>query len=97
MSKLTREEVLKIAKLARLELTPAEVERYQGQLGRVLGYVEELNSLKTGDSFVRHVPKDAVAFREDMPLAFPDIEALMANSPQTESNHFLLPPIIEKS
>ena len=69
---LTREEVLKIAKLARLELTETEVETYRNRLGRVLDYIRELNELKTPqDAFVRHIPKDAVAFREDRAIAFP--------------------------
>ncbi len=97
-AKLSREEVLKIASLARLELSEDEVGLYQEQIGRVLGYIAELNQLKTpADAFVRHVPKDAVSFREDMPIPFGDTPALMRNAPETESDHFLLPPVVERS
>ena len=95
---LTREEVLKIAKLARLDLTPAEVETYQTRLGRVLEYMRELNALETPkDAFVRHVPKDAVAFREDRALPFTGQKLLLDNAPAVEENSFLLPTIVEHS
>ena len=94
----SREEVLKIARLARLELTEEEVARYSKQLGRVLEYVQELNSLKIDDATsVRHIPRDAVSVREDMAKSFPDVRALMANAPKEETNHFLLPTTVERS
>jgi len=95
---LTREEVLKIAKLARLELTAEEVESYRKKLGRVLEYIHELDSLKTPqDAFVRHVPKDSVAFREDKMIPFPQHAALMKNAPDVEGGSFRLPPVLEES
>lgn len=45
MSKLTREDVLKLAKLARLELTDAEVEEYSTELTEILQYVEQLSGV----------------------------------------------------
>ena len=47
MSKLTPEQVKKIAMLARLELTEAEVEKFSGQLTNILEWVEMLNQLDT--------------------------------------------------
>lgn len=95
---LSREEVLKIARLARLDLSPAEVELYQTRIARVLDYIKELNELPTTkDAVVKHIPKDSVAFREDMPVPFKDQKALMANAPESESNHFILPTTVERS
>lgn len=45
MAKLTREDVLKLAQLARLELTEAEVEEYSRELSEILQYVEQLNDV----------------------------------------------------
>lgn len=45
MSKLSREEVLRLARLARLDLTDDEVEEFQNQLGEILQYVEQLQSI----------------------------------------------------
>ena len=95
---LTKEEVLKIAKLARLQLTEAEVASYQKRLGRVLEYIEELSKLEIPkDAFVKHVPKDSVAFREDRAVPFAATQAILDNSPATENNCFLLPKIVEHS
>lgn len=94
---LTKDEVLRIAKLARLSLTEAEVATYQTRLGRVLGYIQELNELKTPDGFVRHVPKDAVSVREDKPVPFPAAKAILANAPESQADSFVLPPILEQS
>jgi aspartyl-tRNA(Asn)/glutamyl-tRNA(Gln) amidotransferase subunit C len=45
MSKLTREEVLKLARLARLDLSDEEVEQFQEQLSEILQYVDQLQSV----------------------------------------------------
>ena len=46
---LSKEEVIKIAKLARLTLTDEEVEKYGTDLNAILGYVEQLQELDTKD------------------------------------------------
>lgn len=92
---LTREEVLKIAKLARLNLSEAEVELYRNRLGRVLDYMRELGALETPENaFVRHVPKDAVAFREDRAVPFTG-PSLIENAPAAEEGCFTLPTVVE--
>jgi aspartyl-tRNA(Asn)/glutamyl-tRNA(Gln) amidotransferase subunit C len=45
MAKLTRDDVLKLAGLAKLELTDKEVERFQKEMNEILGYVEQLQSV----------------------------------------------------
>ncbi len=93
---LSREEVLKIGKLSRLQLTEEEVASYQKKLGRVLDFVKELSALETPkDAFVRHIPRDAVAFREDMSVNFAGQKALLDNAPAVEGNCFLLPAVME--
>lgn len=47
MSQLTKEEVLKLARLARLRLTDEEVEKYTTELGEILTYVELLSTVDT--------------------------------------------------
>ena len=94
---LSREEVLKIAHLARLLLTDAEVAEYQKRLGRVLEYMKDLDSLTLPQgAAVRHVPADTQKFREDNPNRWPDHDALVKNAPLAEENQFLLPTVVEK-
>jgi aspartyl-tRNA(Asn)/glutamyl-tRNA(Gln) amidotransferase subunit C len=45
MAKLTRDDVLKLAHLARLDLTEEEVEEFSGELTAILEYVEQLGSV----------------------------------------------------
>ncbi len=45
MAKLTREDVLKLARLARLDVTDDEVEEYRRELSEILQYVEQLGSV----------------------------------------------------
>jgi aspartyl-tRNA(Asn)/glutamyl-tRNA(Gln) amidotransferase subunit C len=93
---LSKEEVIKIARLARLELTETEILETQKRLTRVLDYMKELSSLSTpGDGFVKHVPRDAVPFREDVAVPFPHPEKLLANAPECEDNHFSLPAVLD--
>lgn len=45
MAKLTRDDVLKLARLARLKLTDAEIDRYAEQISEILQYVEQLQEI----------------------------------------------------
>lgn len=47
MAKLNREDILKLARLARLDLTEAEITEYTEELSAILGYVEQLDSVET--------------------------------------------------
>jgi aspartyl-tRNA(Asn)/glutamyl-tRNA(Gln) amidotransferase subunit C len=93
---LSREEVLKIARLARLELSDAEVESYRQKLSKVLDHVRDLSQLDTADKgFVRHIPADVVALRADKAIPFGNMAALVELAPASEANQFLLPAILE--
>lgn len=95
---LSRDEVLKIARLARLTLTEQEIGFYQTQLGRVLEYIRDLNSLETSKtSFVKHVPEDAKVVRPDRAEGFGSIDPMLKNAPSLEAHCFLLPTIVEHS
>ena len=48
MAKLTRTDVLKLAQLARLELSEAEVDEFSSELSEILHYVEQLQGVNTG-------------------------------------------------
>src|SRR4051812_24926710 len=49
MAKLSHDDVLKLARLARLRLTDKEVSKYQAELSEILAYVEMLQKVDTGD------------------------------------------------
>lgn len=49
MVKLTREDVLKLARLSRLHLTDVEIEQFQKEIDAILVYVEQLQNVEVGD------------------------------------------------
>ena len=91
-----KDDVRKIAKLARLKLSDAEIELYQGQLVKILDSMNELSKLDTS----KVEPTTSVlgaknVMREDEPQPFQDVEALLANAPEREGPYFKVRKVIE--
>ena len=79
---LTKEEVIKISKLCRIELSEAEVEKFQKELSVVLGYVSELNEVDTdGVEEISQVTGLENIFREDRAQQSPITEEIISNFP----------------
>ncbi len=93
---LTREDVAKVALLARLKLSPEELARYTAQLGRILEYAGILDEVATDDiEPMAHAVELTNVFRDDVVgESLPRDEAL-ANAPKTDGKSFLVPPILE--
>lgn len=49
MAKFTRDDVLKLAKLAKLDLSAAEINSFAGEIKEILGYVEQLQAVAISD------------------------------------------------
>jgi aspartyl-tRNA(Asn)/glutamyl-tRNA(Gln) amidotransferase subunit C len=93
---LTREEVKRIAELARLEIPGDQVERLAGQLSQVLDFAAQLNQLDLeGLEPTVFAPADA-ALRADEPNGRRlGPERALAAAPEGEDGFFLVPPIVE--
>lgn len=79
---LTPELIEKIAKLARLNLTPAEKEKYTQQLATILEYTEKLKQLDvTGVPLTNQVAGLKNVTRKDKVTSFPEQERLLKLSP----------------
>ncbi|MDH5525249.1 MAG: Asp-tRNA(Asn)/Glu-tRNA(Gln) amidotransferase subunit GatC [Desulfobulbaceae bacterium] len=93
--KITTEQVAYVAKLARLELSPAEVAKTTEQLDRILTYVEKMGELDTtGVAPSSHALAIENAFREDERKdSLPQQEAL-ANGPKQNGEAFVVPRVI---
>ena len=84
---ITREEVLHVARLARLSLSEAEAERLRGQLSAFLDYVKQLDRLDTRDvAPTSHAIETGTPFRDDVVEPFGDREALLANAPDRKND-----------
>jgi aspartyl-tRNA(Asn)/glutamyl-tRNA(Gln) amidotransferase subunit C len=93
---LTREDVQRVAILARLRLNPAEEERLTEQLDNILRYMEKLNQLDTsGVEPFSHAVDLVNVLREDNVTNQPDAEALLANAPEKDETFFRVPKILE--
>lgn len=94
---ITRKEVIHIAKLARLELSDAEIERYQQQLSSILEYADRLKTLDTSKiSPTSSVLPARSRFREDIPIKSLPVDKLLQNASQAEKDQFKVPPALEE-
>lgn len=94
--KITKEEVQRVATLARLELSPEEEDLITHQLDKILQYMEKLDQLDTKTvEPLSHIGDFANAFREDRVVNRPAADPLLANAPAKEQNFFKVPKIIE--
>ena len=93
--KISKNEVLHVAHLARLTLTVEELEKMTGQLDNILSYVDKLSELDTTNiAPTSHVFSVSNAFREDIVHeSLPRGEALM-NGPKHDGEMFQVPRII---
>jgi aspartyl-tRNA(Asn)/glutamyl-tRNA(Gln) amidotransferase subunit C len=94
--KLSREEVQRVAVLARLRLTLEEQASLTEELDRILGYMDKLNQLDTADvDLFSHTANITNTLREDQVTNRPNADALLANAPDRDGTFFKVPKIIE--
>ena len=92
---ISRDEVLHVARLARLALTDEEVERLTGELDAILEAVGIVAELDLADVPPTSHPLDVVnVWDEDEPLESLTIEDVFANAPAREGDLFRVPPTV---
>ena len=97
MTKITKEEVRKVAELARLELNENEINNHAEQLEKILEYIKQLEKIDTDD-----VPCTTRAieviniFREDKRERFDFTEDILDLGPSREDKYFKVPKIINE-
>lgn len=104
--KITREDVLRVAELAHLELTEAEIEMFSRQLDSILTYVEKLNELDTAkvEPMAQVTPAAAsgagastgTPLREDEPLRCNVAGEVLAGAPDPSPPYFRVPRVIDR-
>ncbi|SRR5579875_598572 len=95
-SKIGREQVRHVARLARLELSAEEEERLEHDLSAILDYVDKLNELDTSAvEPTAQVGESGTPMRDDEVTNEPAPEAVLANAPAREGTLFKVPKIIE--
>jgi len=85
-----------VAKLARLELSEEDRQRFARQLGSILEYCAKLNELDTERvAPTSHVLAVSNVFRDDVPGTPLAREAVLERAPEHEDGFFKVPPVIE--
>jgi aspartyl-tRNA(Asn)/glutamyl-tRNA(Gln) amidotransferase subunit C len=94
---ITRQDVLHVAKLARLELDDAELDRMVQDLGRILEYVAELGAVDTSDvPPTDYLAVGAAPMRHDELLAGVDRDAALSEAPRQEDGGFRVPAFVDE-
>ena len=92
---LTRADVEKVALLARLELTDAELDAMTTQLGAVLAYVEQLGELKSDRiAPMAHAVEVTNVFAADELRESLPRDAALANAPHHDGEFYLVPAVL---
>jgi aspartyl-tRNA(Asn)/glutamyl-tRNA(Gln) amidotransferase subunit C len=93
MARITKEEVLHVARLARLELTESEVAKFQEQLSDILEAVSKVSELDLTDvPPTAHPLEIANTWAEDEPHESLALDEVFANAPDRDDDHFRVPP-----
>jgi aspartyl-tRNA(Asn)/glutamyl-tRNA(Gln) amidotransferase subunit C len=94
-ARLTRDKVAKVADLARLNLSEAELERYTEQLGAVLDHAEDVASLDLdGVPPTAHPLPLVNVLRDDVVVEGVDREEVLSQAPSVEDRRFRVPAIL---
>jgi len=99
--KITREDVLRVADLAYLDLTEAELETYRAQIDEILEYVGKLNELDTSsvEPMAQVLSDDQTAdatLREDLIVPSAVAEDVLKQAPDPEPPYFCVPKVLER-
>lgn len=94
--KISKDDVIKVSELARLEFKEEELDKFTQQLGNILEYIEQLNELDTNNvEPTSHVLDISTPLREDKVVEWLNIEEVLQNAPESEDDFFVVPQVIE--
>ena len=99
--KISREDVLRVAELAYLDLSEAELEMYRAQIDEILEYIGKLNELDTAnvEPMAQVLADDQTAhttLREDIVVPCAVAVDILKQAPDPETPYFRVPKVIER-
>jgi aspartyl-tRNA(Asn)/glutamyl-tRNA(Gln) amidotransferase subunit C len=97
---LTSDDIHRLAKLARIDITPAETERTLAELNNIFSMVETLQAVDTTGLVplchpIATIQEMQLRLRDDVVTETNSRDANMANAPQQENGLFLVPKVLE--
>ena len=88
--------VKRVAHLARIAVSEADVPKLQGELNAILGFLEHLNEVDvSGVEPMTSVTPLVMKKRQDVVTDGGYADAIVANAPASEDNYFMVPKVIE--
>ncbi len=94
--RLSKEEILRLGELARLDIAEEDVELYAAELSRILELVAQMSAVDTeGVEPMAHPSDLALRLREDKVTEGDRRAAFQAIAPETEAGLYLVPKVIE--
>jgi aspartyl-tRNA(Asn)/glutamyl-tRNA(Gln) amidotransferase subunit C len=95
MSTISRDEVARVASLARIDLSEAELDRLAGELDVIVDAIAQLSEVATPDVPATSHPLPLVnVFRDDVPEPPLAVEDVLAGAPSAEDGRFMVPQIL---
>ena len=99
--KISREDVLRVAELAYLDLSETELETYRTQIDEILEYIGKLNELDTAkvEPMAQVLADDQAAdatMREDLVVPCAVAHDILSQAPDPEPPFFRVPKVIER-
>jgi len=90
---VTPDVVRKVADLARLRVAESEIDRWAGQLSRVVSYIDQLSAIPE-EAFAEPARADATPLRADEPRPGRGDEALAENAPRRLHGYGVVPRVV---
>lgn len=98
VDKLTKEEVMHVADLARINISDKEIEKYQVELKKLLDEVEKINDVKGYDDDMLIAPwSDNTKLRKDESKEMLNPKEVIENAPRHSGNYIEVPVVIGES
>ena len=93
---ISREQVERVAELARLGLGDDEIDRFQQQLSQILGHMQALDTVDTSaiPPTAQVIPVSSV-MRDDVVRPSLPVEDVLRNAPRREGDFIKVPPVLE--
>jgi aspartyl-tRNA(Asn)/glutamyl-tRNA(Gln) amidotransferase subunit C len=93
---ISKEEIQHIADLARLQLSPEEIDKFRNDLSSILEYIDQLQEVDTtGVAPRKETTPVRSVFREDVAEPSLPIEKVLLNAPSVKDNMFSVPRVID--
>jgi aspartyl-tRNA(Asn)/glutamyl-tRNA(Gln) amidotransferase subunit C len=95
---ITKEEIIKIAKLSKLHVAENELESYSEQISKILHYMSQLNEVDTEnvDEFSNKLFNNSQNLRQDIIESSLDREKALKNAPESDGVYNKVPKIINE-